>query len=212
MTIPKVLLKKIDKAAFRGKIQRILEEGWNYFNNYFNNEEDYFNFLINLSKDNYEKLLYTVFFYWAHDLYRIVKEKSAGPNLDGFMYQITLSIIEYLNKPISTISKVRIKYFFTKYFSNPNKNKLKDGIKAVHVKNGPPSKVESWEILYDMRNKFIHGVGWFTMKLDGAFASLSVINERKDGIEYIADIRIQYKGYLKLFWEAYLNYFGYNRP
>lgn len=205
MQIPLEILTKTNK--FQGKTKRIIEEGWNYLQNYFRDEDDYYNFLKNLSRDKFEQFLYAIFFYWAHDLYRIIKKEVEHSNIDGFMYQITLSIVEYLQKDISNGSKKRIKDFFTEYLSNSKKAELNDKIIARFSNDIPTTSLEGWEILYDMRNKFVHEAGWFIMKSDGAFASFGLI-KRKNGIKYYNLIKIQYKEYLKIFWEAYLKYFG----
>lgn len=207
MIVPEILLTKTDKSQFQGRIPRILEEGWNYLRNYFKDENDYFDFLEDISKNQYEKFLYTIFFYWAHDLYRLIKKEIKDPNIVGFMYQITLSVVEYLNKDVSTFSNKRIEDFFTRYFSNSRKIEFKKNIIARSLSNTPLPQIESWEILYDMRNEFIHRAEWFVMRFGDGFASLSTI-KRKDGIKYLADIRLQFIEYLKLFWEAYLKYFG----
>jgi hypothetical protein len=73
-------------------------------------------------------------------------------------------------------------------------------------------KLEFWEILYDMRNEFIHNAQWFNLieNTSGAFASISVTKHKNKGetyTRYIADVRIQFKDYLRFFWEAYLKYF-----
>ena len=209
MQIPLEILTKTNK--FQGKIKRIIEEGWNYLQNYFRDEDDYYNFLKNLSrdKDKFEQFLYTIFFYWAHDLYRIAKKEIEHSNIDGFMYQITLSIVEYLQKDVSNGSKARIRDFFTEYLSDSKKTELNDKIIARSIGNVSLSQIEAWEILYDMRNKFVHEAGWFVMRFGDSFASISIA-KRQDGTEYLADIRLQFTGYLKIFWEAYLKYFGKN--
>ncbi len=212
MIIPEALLAKTNKPEFqRGRIQRILEEGWNYLRKYFHRESEYFDFLENMSQDQFEDFLHTIFFYWAHDLYRIPENERIS-NLDGFMYQITLSIIEYLNHDIINIAKERIKNFFQKYFSPKAHSKLN---KTIMVRNLGKNyiKLEFWEILYDMRNEFIHKAQWFNLidSASGAFASIDVTEHRsRDGIytQYIADIRIQFGDYMGFFWEAYLKYFG----
>jgi len=207
MIVPQNLLTKTKNGRFQGRISRILEEGWTYLRSYFKNKDDYFDFLRNLSEERYENFLYTIFFYWAHDLYRIIKKDIKDPNIIGFMYQITLSIIEYLNKNVSNKSKERIKDFFTKYFSNSSKVNLKSKIIARSLNSISLPEIEPWEILYDKRNEFIHKAKWFVMKFEDSFASLGKV-KRKNGNEYLADIRLQFPEYLELFWEAYLKYFG----
>jgi hypothetical protein len=87
MIIPKVLLLKTDKPIFQEeKIQRILEEGWQYLKECFDRESDYFNFLGNMLQDEFENFLHTIFFYWAHDLYGIPDSEKIS-NLDGFIYK-----------------------------------------------------------------------------------------------------------------------------
>lgn len=203
MVIPKVLLKKTNK--FRGRIEKILGEGWKYLQYYFKDEGDYFDFLIALPEEQYEKFLRTIFFYWAHDFYRLgIKNNSS---IEGFMYQITLSIIEYLNKKPLDWSKKRIKDFFGKYFFDLEKisKNNKKIITARPLEYMLPEK-NVWEILYDMRNGFIHRAEWFTMRFENSFASL-IKTEGKDEKEYLADVRISLSEYLKLFWKAYLRYF-----
>lgn len=207
MTIPETLFTKTKEGRFQGRVERILDEGWNYLRSYFKDENEYFDFLKNLTEDQYNKFLYTIFFYWAHDLYRLIRKELRDPNIDGFMYQLTLSVVEYLNKSISEFSRKRIENFFTKYFSAIEQAKLKRGITVRSLGDNPPPKIESWEILYDMRNEFIHRAAWFSMRIGGGFASLVVVR-RKNGEEYLLDIRINFADYLELFWTAYLKYFG----
>ena len=204
-------MEKTDRAIFIGRIPRILEEGWRYLAAYFTNEDQYFTFLENISKDKFEDFLYTIYFYYVHDLYRITGDKAIV-NIDGFMYQITLSIIEHLNND-KTKSVERIKDFI-KYFSSNDISTLNEAI-MVQPLNGVSIRLEFWEILYDMRNGFIHDAHWFNLidQDSGAFASLSLIKHRnKDGTytEYLGDIRIKFQEYLRLFWGAYLKYFGKN--
>jgi hypothetical protein len=207
MFVPEILLTKTDEVRFQGKVQRILEEGWNYLRDYFGNEEGYYDFLQGLSKEQYEKFLYTIFFFWAHDIRRLIEKEIRNPNIDGFMYQITLSIIEYLNKDVSTLARCRIKDFFARYFSNSNKI-LENKIIARSLNNTSLPSIETWEILYDMRNEFIHRAKWFSMRREDGFACLSTV-KRKDGIKYFTDIRLQSTEYLNLFWKAYLKYFNF---
>jgi hypothetical protein len=206
MEIPDALLAKTNKAIFYGRTQNILEEGWHYLQKYFENEHNYLYFVGGLSKDNYEIFLYTIFFFYAHDLYGVTKGDKKT-NIDGFMYQMTLSIIEYLNCDIKG-PKNRIKDFI-KYFSLNAQSTLNKKI----VARFPDSKqLQFWEILYDMRNKFIHEAGWFDLIPPGSPASISlsvVKNKGKKNDKYIAKIGIRFETYLRFFLEAYLNYFGY---
>ena len=206
MVIPQTLLEKKYDIRFQGKVPRILEEGWNYLGENFRNMDDYFGFLESLSEHQYNKFLYAVFFYWAHDLYRLI-EGIEDPNIDGFMYQITLSIVEYLNESIPVGQKERIKDFFTNYFSDPEKEELKSKIIARPIGSTKLPQIESWEVLYEMRNEFIHNAKWFVMRFGDGFASLGKVKKR-DGTEYLADIRVKFEEYSKLFWKAYLRYFG----
>jgi len=96
MNIPKALLAKAGNNSLGIKSQDIIEEGWNYLGSFFKNEEEYFSFLDYMGVEKFKDFLYTIFFYYVHDLYRIPAEKRIS-NIDGFMYQTTLSIIEYLN-------------------------------------------------------------------------------------------------------------------
>jgi len=207
MLIPEALLTKTDKGQFQGRSKEIIEKGWDYLKKYFRDTDDYFGFLESLSKDKYEKFLYTIFFYWSHDLFRIIEKKIKDPNILGFMYQITLSMVEYLNENISNQPRERIEDFFTKYFSDSGKIELRNKIIARPINKATLSQMEPWEILYDKRNEFIHRARWFVMRFEGSFASLSKI-KRKNGNEYFADIRLHFLEYLRLFWEAYLKYFG----
>lgn len=209
MDIPEILLLKAGSNSLGARSQEIIEKGWNYLRGCFSNEEEYFDFLTRMDIKKFEDFLYTIFFYYVHDLYRIPAEKRIL-NIDGFMYQATLSIIEYLNNGISG-SRNRIKDF-KKYFSPKSIENLKDSIKAKPFSQSEIN-LEFWEILYDLRNGFIHKAKWFNLidEDSEAFASLSVIEHRnKDGsfTQYFGDIRIKFKEYEKYFWDAYLKYFN----
>ncbi len=209
MIVPKILLEKTNKGTFESRIPKILERGWEYLKGYFSDENEYFVFLEQTSKDQFEDFLYTIFFYYTHDLYRI-PDKERIVNIDGFMYQITLSIIEYLNKETES-PRERIKDFI-KYFSTHNIKALNEAITARSLTK-IPVQLEFWEILYDMRNEFIHEAHWFNLieQNSEAFASLSGLKHRnkdRTEIQYLGDIRIKFQEYLRFFWEAYLKYFG----
>jgi hypothetical protein len=209
MIIPKELLERIEWDTLRNKAPITIENGWDYLREYFVDLDGYFAFLKNLSldKDKYEKFLYTMFFYLAHDLRQKVGE--GAHNIDGFMYQITLSIIEYLSVGESSKTKIQD---FTGYFSSLARLRLNDSIVSNPIGKGiPPLNLEFWEVLYDMRNRFIHEAGWFNMPDEGSDMFLSLEKHKKNGEEYIANIKIKFRGYLRFFWEAYLNYFGYKR-
>ena len=155
-----------------------------------------------------------MFFYWAHDLYRMIKEE-ADYNIDGFMYQITLSITEYLSDGENPKKRIRK---FTKHFSPETCKTLNKVIIAHLPKKTEQLKLEFWEILYDMRNDFIHEASWFNIpnnkSTTRAFISSSkhrIFNSEKKNIEYIIEVRIKFQEYLEYFWEAYLDYFGYKK-
>jgi len=207
MDIPDKLLVKAKRDALRIKTPKILEEGWSYLRHLFKNEGEYFSFLENLSQDEYEKFLYTIFFYWAHDLYRIVREKESF-NIDGFMYQITLSITEYLSNGKSPKEKVRK---FIGYFSSEACKKLNKAIIAHRIKNTTQLNLQFWEILYDMRNQFVHEACWFDIPDKNSPSHVFISLSKHNSIEYVVEAKIRFQEYLKFFWEAYLNYFGYKK-
>ena len=74
MNIPDALLNKTTRYVLSGDVTpRLLEEGIKYLGSFFDSEEKYFDFLLKLDKDRYDDFLYTIFFYWAHDLYQYQK-------------------------------------------------------------------------------------------------------------------------------------------
>ena len=79
------------------------------------------------------------------------------------------------------------------------------------LKDNADFRLAFWEILYDMRNRFIHEADWFNLieEDSGAFASIVFLKHRNnDGsfTEYTGVIRIKFNDYSQLFWEAYSNY------
>ena len=217
MIIPNGLLVKAKNDALKIKTQRIVEVSWDYLCEQFKDEKDYLGFLSGLSVKKYEDFLYTMFFYWAHDLYRIVKEEEVS-NIDGFMYQITLSMTEYLSDgeyPKEKISN------FTKHFSSDICKEINKKIIAHPLNKKEVLNLEFWEILYDMRNDFVHEAQWFDMpdQKSKAKAFLSLTKHRiynsqnpKKYIVYAVEAKIKFQEYLKFFWQAYLDYFGYKKP
>lgn len=192
------------------KTAEIVQVGWIYLALYFKDEKDYFGFLERLSGEKFEKFLRSIFFYYAHDLYRLIQKSNLRENIDGFMFQNTLSIIEYLNQDISDKSRKRVRVFFADNLSKGHKNYLNDKIRAYEKNSAStPIKKDAWDILLDVRNRFIHAAKWFSLIRENGeeFAALS-LSKDTNGKEYFADIRIRYLDYLNIFWMGFLMYFG----
>jgi len=205
--IPQELLTSIDNDL-KGKIPHILQVSWDYLSDYFTDRDEYLSFLLKLStKGKYNCFLYTMFFFWAHDLRRMIDKEIKDPNIYGFMYQVTLSIIEYLNNNTSPRSKKRLENFFKNYFSKSDKRKIEKGIVVKPYNSNFLPQLDFWEVLYDMRNEFIHNAQWFILRFEDSDASYVSIT-RNNGDKYLARIEIHFSEYLKLFWRAYLRYFG----
>jgi hypothetical protein len=213
MIIPeKIINKPVERTSifYAERKREIIEIGWRYLFSYFDSEEAYFKFLENLSTEKFEKFLYTIYFYWAHDLYRLTEKKKNRFTIDGFMFQVTLSIIENLNRDISEKSRRRVRYFFNQNFSKEQRKKLNKNITGFE-KNTIPIKRNACNILLDMRNQFVHNARWFNL-IDEEKQLLSSFSLTKtpptEEKEYVVDIRISYLDYLEIFWSGFLKYFG----
>jgi hypothetical protein len=126
------------------------------------------------------------------------------------MFQVTLSIIENLNRDISEKSRRRVRYFFNQNFSKEQRKKLNKNITGFE-KNTIPIKRNACNILLDMRNQFVHNARWFNL-IDEEKQLLSSFSLTKtpptEEKEYVVDIRISYLDYLEIFWSGFLKYFG----
>jgi len=213
MHIPKELLTKARRASHVEKTPVTIEKSWGYLVKNFETQQEYLAFLEGLPQDQFDDFIHTMFFYYAHDLYRVTPEGT--DNIHGFMYQVTLSIAEYLIK--RGHPKQKIKKFMS-YFSPLALLEIKNAIVFSPTKNTVNLPKEPWEVLYDMRNEFIHGAEWFIMPDSKVDMVLGVPERRyKDSSgkwksnRYMASASLKFPEYLEFFWEAYLNHFGHKR-
>lgn len=128
------------------------------------------------------------------------------------MFQVTLSIIENLNRDISEKSRRRVRYFFNQNFSKEQIEKLNKNIIGFEKKiASTPIERGACDILIDMRNQFIHNAKWFNL-IDEEKQLLFSFSLTKtpptEEKEYVVDIRISYLNYLEIFWSGFLKYFG----
>ena len=179
-----------------------VEVGFEYFKNYFSSKNDFLKFLEKLNPETKEKFLYSIHFYWNHNVFRICDKMSKVRPMDIFIVIITFAIIENLMQNVKG-SRMRIREFFRKNLKNQE-------IKKFKLQNHSDSKKDSVDVLYDARNDFIHRaqIFYFHNKNDGSFAEVNQINIR-NGDSYLGIIKLSQEEYVKLFWKAFLRFFSY---
>jgi len=201
-----MLLKEADTKAkmidpqYSGRRVEVARE---YFRPYLETKDRLYQFLSGLSKKNLEKLLHSIHFYWAHDVFRLCKEMPRGRPLDIYVYLSTLSIVEFLMSSHNKSGSWReISGFFGKYLLPSEKKKINSEIQAHNNKTK-----KAVRILYDMRNEFVHNAQWFYFHGDMGFATIDKVNKHS-GNSYAAVIKLGRDEYLELFWKAFLRFFN----
>ena len=179
---------------------RRVEVGFEYLKNFFSSQSDFLGFLEKLDSEIREKILYSTHFYWNHDIFRICAKIPEEKPLDIFVVVITFAIIENLLQDVEK-SHGRIKDFFT----NNLESREREEFKLQDYNN---SGKDSVDVLYEARNDFIHNTQRFYFHNTNGFAEVNQIN-RRNGDSYLGVIKLSREEYLKLFWKAFLRFFGF---
>jgi len=202
-----MLLKEADTKAKLVDPQysgRRVEVAWEYFEPYLKTKSKLYQFLSSIPEENLEKLLHSIHFYWAHDVFRLCEGMPKERPLDIYVYLSTLSIVEFLmSSHNKSGSWGKISGFFDKYLLPSEKKKINSEIQAHNDKTK-----EAVRVLYDIRNEFVHNAQWFYFHGDVGFATIDKVNKHS-GNSYAAVIKLGRDEYLELFWKAFLRFFNF---
>lgn len=177
---------------------RRVEVGFEYLKNFFSSQSDFLEFLEKLDSKTREKFLYSIHFYWNHDVFRMHTEMPEEKPLDIFIVIITFAIIENL---IQDTKGQRIKDFFTKNLESQEK-------KEFNLQDNNDSRKDSVRVLCEARNDFIHNAQRFYFHNTSGFAEVNQINKH-NGDSYLSVIKLSREKYVELFWKAFLRFFNF---